>query len=192
MKYQVLGLDADSKRFNLEVIAACPREAEIFVSLRSMCQDSSMRVCGVFDVSRRELRCSDLPEPELQNFSAMLEELRDVLLAGRICLEASSELRWLCEQIGEAKIDPDFFRYCESRLIIADSEHCNVSASRAVSDRLIRLAAIGMGLVETGAVPKTQNLVDLMFQVRATAILYNPILATGFCRPSLRLVRSTQ
>lgn len=191
MKFRVLGTRGEFERFSVEVFAACPREAEVFVTLRSMCQGSPVRIAGVLDVDRQSVHCTEMRRPELQDFKSMLAELSAVLRAGRVSERASREYRWLSKQIESTRIDQGFFLHCEGRLNRISGHEDKVDSSNEISEHLIRLAAIGMGLLESRSVPQTQNLLDLMWQVRATAILYRPILASGFNRPELWVVKSS-
>lgn len=187
MKYRVLGTSGSGQRFDIEVFAACAREAEVFVSLRSACQNESPNIAGVLDVARQTIHCTDRGAPELQDFRSMLVELRDVIRIGRVSFSASKEYQWLCSVIENEECDPNFFRYCEKRLQRATD--LSSPESEIVSEHLIRLAAIGISLLESRVVPNTQNLFDLMWQVRTTAIVYGPVLPSAFNRVRLQLVR---
>lgn len=187
MKYRVLGTTHLGRRFDVEVFAACAREAEVFVSLRAQCRGERISVSGVLDVDRQVVLCKDQVAPELQDFRDMLVELHDVIRIGRISYSASKEYQWLCSVLDDAKVDPDFFKHCERRL---DRSFDFPSAKDELwTEYLIRLAAIGVSLLESKAVPNTQNLFDLMWQVRGTAILYGPILSSAFNRAQLSLVK---
>ena len=187
MKYRVIGTTGDGKRFNREVFAACPREAEVFITLRAQCQGETVNVAAVLDENRRAIHCTDLPSPEIQSFDAMLTELHDVIRAGRVSLDASAEYRWLCEEMQNRKFERHFYLHAENRLEAA-SHSSQESPDERISERLIRLAAIGVSLLETKSIPQTLNLYDLMWQVRATAIIYGPVVASGFRKPYLKIV----
>lgn len=187
MKYRVLGTTSDGQRFNREVFAACAREAEVFVTLRAQCKSERINVAAVLDDSRRTVHCTDMPQPELQSFDAMLTELHDVIRAGNISLEASPEYRWLREKIENDRLEHHFFTHVERRL---ENAMLSVPGPEVdeESEKLVRLAAIGVSLLETNSVPQTRNLYDLMWQIRATAILYGPVIKTGFRKPHLKIV----
>lgn len=189
MKYRVLGTTVSGRRFDVEVFAACAREAEVFVSLRAQCRRESINVAGVLDVARQTVLCKDQVPPQLQGFRAMLAELHDVIRIGRISYSASREYRWLCSVLENEEVDWDFFKHCERRL----DRVSNFASGKneMLTEHLIRLAAIGIGLLESKAVPNTQNLFDLMWQVRSTAILYGPVLSYAFGRPQLSVVKSS-
>lgn len=189
MKYRVLGTSVSGRRFDVEVFAACAREAEVFVSLRAQCRGELVNVAGVFDVARQTILCKDLNPPQLQRFRAMLSELHDVIRIGRISYSASREYQWLCSVVDSNEVDGNFFQHCERRLDhVSNFESAN---NELFTEHLIRLAAIGISLLESKAVPNTQNLFDLMWQVRSTAILYGPVLSSAFNRPQLSLVESS-
>lgn len=189
MKYRVLGTTKSGRRFDQEVFAACAREAEVFVSLRARCQGEVVNVAGVLDVARQTVRCKDLVAPELQEFRAMLSELHDVIRIGRISYSASREYQWLRSVVDNNEVEGNFFRHCERRLNQLSSFESN--ENELLTEHLIRLAAIGISLLESKAVPNTQNLFDLMWQVRSTAILYGPVLSSAFNRPQLSVVKSS-
>lgn len=189
MKYRVLGNTHLGRRFDVEVFAACAREAEVFVSLRAQCRGEKLTVAGVLDVDRQVILCKDEVAPQLQGFRDMLVELHDVIRIGKISYSASKEYQWLCSVLHDAEVESDFFKNCERRL--DRSSTFSSAKDELLTEYLIRLAAIGVSLLESKSVPNTQNLFDLMWQVRGTAILYGPILSSAFNRPQLSLVRSS-
>lgn len=187
MKFRVLGTFENGRRFDIEVFAACAREAEVIVTLRCRCQGYVPSVAGVLDVARQSVLCQDLSRPALQEFEAMLWELHDVMRAGKVSFGGCREYQWLRESLESGCVDGQFFDHCENRM--ARIEHLPDAHYEAQpAESLIRLAAIGVSLLESRSVPNTQNLSDLMWQVRASAFLYGPVLQSGFNRPALRVV----
>lgn len=186
MKYCVIGVDENGEKFNTDVFASCAREAELFVCLRSYASRSGIRVSCVIDCDSGAIHSLETPSPVIMRFDHLLSELDYSLSVGKVSVDASQEFSWLRRTVTASTIPPTFYQKAEALLL---SNQSALPASEWLREALIRLSSIGIGLIGSGSLPKTLYHYDLMFQVRATSILYGHVIEKALPRRHLKLIK---
>lgn len=185
MRYRILGFYSDGRTFRTEFFASCAREAEVMFHVLAMAEDSTPTITAVYDIDSARLNTFPAPAPQLLNFRDMLLELDAALSAGKISSEACQDLRWL-RRVNNARLaDRRFFKRVGA--LSTTSDRASPEAEM-IRESLFRLAAIGIALIYSRSIPPTNNLLDLMYQVRVTAILFGASLPSALQRRHLKLV----
>lgn len=185
MRFTVIGTDHEGRRFARETYAACPREAEIYVCLHAFSLSQKINVAAVQDHSNQRLETLDLSSPRILAFPEMLEELEWHLISGQLTTRTSRHIRWLHHMNTKELADDRFFTRAERlvRLITTPDQE-----SEEIREALMWLSSAGLALLSSGLIPKTVEAFDLMYQTRATATIYGPVLRFGVTAKRLRLV----